>query len=55
MNNPVLPHPPEEDPPGCFLLIISLVAAFAAGALTATLFMTASGSMRAESSSHVEP
>ncbi len=53
MNNPVLPQP-EEDQPGCGLIVAAIVAAFLAGALAATAALTAQGSMNAEASTHIE-
>jgi hypothetical protein len=54
MNNPVLPQP-EEDQPGCGLIVAAIVAAFLAGALAATAALTAQGAAQAEASHHSQP
>lgn len=53
MNDPVLPV--RNEPPGCWLLLVSVIVSFAAGALAATAALTARGSMQAEASNHTTP
>jgi uncharacterized membrane protein YphA (DoxX/SURF4 family) len=59
MNDPILPllpaQPASTKPPGCLLLVLGLLAGFAAGALAATAALTAQGSMNAEASTHIQP
>lgn len=59
MNDPILPSPPDltaqPEPSSCLLLVLGLLAGFAAGALAATAALTAQGSMNAEASTHIQP